>query len=404
MKITLVNHSDTLGGASVVTFRLMEALRRLGHDARMLVTDRRSGSDAVCQAAPRWRSRLPFLAEHARIFSANGFRRDTLFKISIATDGLPLSRHPLVREADAVNLNWVNQGMLSLDEVARIGAERPLSWTMHDMWNTTGICHHAGSCEAFRTGCHDCPLLGTKAGPAVLSARTFSRKAALYASVPIRFIAVSRWLALRCSAGALISGREVPVLNCPLPVEEFCATPTTTRAQAGLPPEPTRLILMAAARLDDPVKGLPHAIAALNGVAARRPGTAAVLVGSIRDAHTLDDLKMPYISTGMIADPEHLRQLYAHADIVLSSSLFETFGATLVEGQAAGCTPVGLIHDGRADIITDGVTGYAASCHERLADALLRALDAPIPADDLRRAAMRFSADTIASRFLTLIR
>ena len=36
MKIALINTSDTLGGAAIVTYRLMEALRNAGHDARMV--------------------------------------------------------------------------------------------------------------------------------------------------------------------------------------------------------------------------------------------------------------------------------------------------------------------------------------------------------------------------------
>ena len=41
-KIVLVNHCDTLGEASIATFRLMQALRREGIDARMVVYTRTS--------------------------------------------------------------------------------------------------------------------------------------------------------------------------------------------------------------------------------------------------------------------------------------------------------------------------------------------------------------------------
>ena len=37
MKVTIVNHSDVVGGASMVSLRLMEALQAEGVDARMLV-------------------------------------------------------------------------------------------------------------------------------------------------------------------------------------------------------------------------------------------------------------------------------------------------------------------------------------------------------------------------------
>ena len=46
MKIVIINHSDTLGGASVVSYRLMKALRAMGVDASMLVSHK-AGNDPV---------------------------------------------------------------------------------------------------------------------------------------------------------------------------------------------------------------------------------------------------------------------------------------------------------------------------------------------------------------------
>ena len=46
-RILLVNHGDTVGEASGVTFRLMRALRHSGLDVRMLVFTKRSDSDNV---------------------------------------------------------------------------------------------------------------------------------------------------------------------------------------------------------------------------------------------------------------------------------------------------------------------------------------------------------------------
>lgn len=150
MKIALICKSDSTGGAAVVTFRLMNALRANGMDARMIVTEKKSGSPHVIEAASQNKSLVPFLAERLRIFAGNGFNRKTLFRIDTASDGLPLHRIPFVREADVICLNWVNQGVVSLKGIRKLAAlGKPLVWTMHDMWNMTGICHHAGYCQKF---------------------------------------------------------------------------------------------------------------------------------------------------------------------------------------------------------------------------------------------------------------
>ena len=131
MKVLLINKSDATGGAAVVTRRLMEALQAQGVDARMLVVERLTDSPSVGLAASRRASKVPFLAERLKIFLANGFNREHLFKVDTASDGLTLWRHPWVKEADVICLNWINQGMLSLRGIERIAAMgKPIVWTI----------------------------------------------------------------------------------------------------------------------------------------------------------------------------------------------------------------------------------------------------------------------------------
>ena len=99
MKVVLINHSDSLGGASVVTYRLLKALQAQGVEARMLVVHKATDDPSVVVAAPRWRARLPFYIEAAKIFAANGHDRGDLFKVSLGSDGLPLIQSVLGEDA-----------------------------------------------------------------------------------------------------------------------------------------------------------------------------------------------------------------------------------------------------------------------------------------------------------------
>jgi len=80
MKVTFINKSDLRGGAAVVTMRLLESLRAYNVDARMLVTEKLSGSPYVEVAASPTKIKREFLAERLKIFFANGFNRKDLFK------------------------------------------------------------------------------------------------------------------------------------------------------------------------------------------------------------------------------------------------------------------------------------------------------------------------------------
>lgn len=403
MKITLINHSDTLGGASVVTFRLMEALRRRGHDARMLVMHKGSDSPFVEIAAKGVRAKVPFLVEHARIYVANGFNRQDLFKVSLGSDGLALSRHPLVRGADAVFINWVNQGMLSLKEIGRIAARTRVVWTMHDMWNLTGICHHAGSCRNFAEtpGCGECRFIHRRASAHDVSRRVWEHKRELYSAVPLQFVAVSSWLAGRCRRSSLMRDVPVEVIPNAFPVDDYYAVPRRSRSELGLP-DGKKIILMGAARLDDPVKGIDYAVEALNKME-RRADVVPAFFGNLRNPAILEGIKGDYVWTGPVADP---REFYAHASVVMSSSLYETLPGTLIEGQAAGCMPVAFDSGGQRDIITSESVGRLVEPYDT--DAFAAALDAAvaleIDTEALRRhVADLFSADAVARRYVELI-
>lgn len=400
MKVVIINHSDTLGGASVVSFRLMEALRAAGVDARMLVGHKNSQSPFVEVAGHRLRYRTAFLSEHLEIFLRNGLSHKRLFQSSIATAGLPLSRHPLVREADAVLLNWVNQGLLSLDEIGRITRMKPTVWTMHDMWNMTGVCHHAGSCARYKQECGRCQLLGACAGRRDLSHSTWKRKSRLYADVPLTFVAVSNWLRRKASESSLLGTARIEVIPNAFPVEQFSAAIPGPRGAK-------QVIVMGAARLDDPVKGLPIAVEALNILGCRGYDTKAKVVffGAMRDPAALNSLHFPYEYKGMV-NTSQLKEIYAGADIVMSSSLYETLPGTLVEGQAAGCYPVTFGQGGQSDIIDHPATGYIAPemTAEALADGLEYALTHDVDRDALRRSVEdRFSAQAVAQRYIKLI-
>lgn len=379
MKIVIISTSSTLGGAAIASSRLAEALARKGQEVTMVTLD--------------GRGRIPFLAERAEIFLRNGLSRTNLFKVSTARFGLRLSAMPEVREADVIMLGWFNQGLLSLREIARLG--KPLVWTMHDMWAFTGICHHSLGCDRFTGECGCCPFIRRPLRrPADMSHSVWLRKERIYDSVPIHYVAVSRWLADRAASSKLLARRPLSVIPNPHPISEF----TPRRGSENL-------IVMGAARLDDPIKGLDAAVDALNAVHDDMPEARAIFFGKMRSARALSRLRMPHTPVGVLG-PDALRELYARASVVLSSSEFETSGNTLIEGMASGAVPVSFDRGGQTDIIDHLTTGYLARQGDvaDLARGIRWALKSDIDPMALHRAAEdRFGADAIASRYLDLI-
>ena len=420
MKVAIVNKSDSTGGAAVVSFRLMEALRRAGVDARMVVAEKLTDSPFVSLISSPGKMRLPFLAERLGIFLENGFNRSTLFKIDTASDGLDLLKNPVIAEADVVSLNWVNQGVVSLRGIERLARSgKKLVWTMHDMWCFTGICHHAGSCREYERECRQCPLLEGALCKG-LARMVHKRKKKTYGVADIAFVAVSNWLADRGARSSLFAGRRPTVIPNPFhfDTEEFKSIKPQNKGGENR----KFRILFGAARLDDTVKGLPILVRATEILRERHPDIASemelVTFGTARDPESLKGIALRHTHLGRVNGAEAIRRLYGDSDIVVSTSLYETLPGTLVEGQAYGCIPVAFSRGGQPDIIDHLSTGYLAAWSDsidegaaNIAEGLVWAVSS-LKADkkgEIERrmyesARSRFNEEIVADAYIALFR
>lgn len=356
MNVVLINKSDFTGGAAVFTYRLMLALRGEGIDARMLVCDKTTDSPFVHMAASKLKIKYAFLAERLKIYLSRGVNRGNLFKIDTASSGVPLHKNPYVRKADIICLNWTNQGMLSIKGLKKlIALGKPIVWTMHDMWCFTGICHHAGSCRRFEGECGQCPLLGKGASATDLSNQTWLKKKETYRN--ISFVAVSNWLAALARKSSLLCEAPVTVIPNSIPIQ----SPGNGERRSV---SPVFNILFGAARIDDPVKGLPILIKATQILKDKYPEESKKLhlttFGTIKREGAADGIAIPHTHLGHLHGEQTIREAYLNADAILSTSHYESFGGTLIEGQVNGCIPIAFDRGGQSDIINHEETGYLA--------------------------------------------
>ena len=404
MKIAIINRSDLNGGAAVFTYRLTEAFRNNGIDATMLVTDKRSDTDFVVSYAHSLKDRYAFLAERLQIFLQNGFSKKNLFKVDTADFGRDISSHPAVKEADVIILNWINQGALSLDCVKKLcDIGKPILWNMHDMWECTGICHHAYECGGYKASCGKCAYLGSSCEND-LSHKTWTKKKAVFSAPNIHFVSVSNWLADKCRESSLLAGKDICVIPNTIAVDNF-SHHRKPNSDYNISAD-RKVLAMGAARLDDDVKGFPLLIDALKQLS---PDTASkvhlLLFGGLRNKELLNELAVPYTYLGAVTT-DKVADILTHSDVILSSSLYESFGGTLIEGLASGCLAVTYGNGGQTDIVDHKRTGYIAE-HKSTTDfakgiewAINKNIDRSLLHQEMQQ---HFSPKAIVEKYLNLI-
>lgn len=369
MQVLIISTSDIHGGAAIAAYRLMNALNTYGVEARMLVRDKYSNNGNVIQVGDKTRNKWNFYKERGQIFLKNRFSKENLFDVSIANTGISITDTPEFKQADIIHLHWINQGMLSLNEIGRILASgKKVVWTMHDMWAFTGICHHAGTCVNFHQSCGNCPYLKT-ASKNDLSHRIFQKKQSVYAQGKIHFVACSNWLGNLAEKSPLTKGHKIVSIPNPIDTQQYFPKDKTEAKQKFNLPADRKIILFAPAKASDKRKGIDYLIEAAKLI--EEKNLMFVIAGAKGDeiAQQLPGLS---VNIGYV-DSNKMPNLYNAADVFVTPSLQENLPNTIMESMACGTPCVGFNIGGIPEMIDHKKNGYIAEYRnaEDLANGLL---------------------------------
>ena len=362
MKVALINTKQSGGGAAVAACRLHKALREEGVDATLVVAEGEGGEAIEVVSKSFWGKLLykfSFIKERFNIWVANGFTRKNLFTVSTADSGTDITKLPAVKEADVIHLHWVNQGMLSLKNIEQLVAiGKPVVITPHDMWYATAICHHAGVCDKYTTGCNNCIYL-TKPSDNDLSAKVWKRKQNLYKK-GVTFVAISHWLAERLNRSALTKGVAYREICNVIDTETFCMQDKNAcRKELDIDAN-EKVLVFGAAKLNDPIKGAEILFSAIekSGI---KDDLLLVLFGSIKnDEEFLSRIPCRYKYVGSVTEKDKLVQLYSAADMVVVPSHYESLSLVIAEAMACGTPALAFDSGGQTTLIDHKENGYLA--------------------------------------------
>ncbi|MCX7984581.1 MAG: glycosyltransferase family 4 protein [Bacteroidetes bacterium] len=416
LNILLLNKSDAGGGAAIACRRLLESLQKNSVHATMLVQQKTTSNAHILSTThtrvKEFYNLLLFLAERAW-FLLYEKSADVRFAFSLANTGETISKD-LIEETDILHLHWINQGFISFNGLHTLfSSNKPIMWTLHDMWPFTGGCHYVGSCTKYRTECNFCPFLRWPSS-SDLSQKIFHKKKRLYSSLnPLRtvFVTCSRWLETIARRSALLQHFQITTIPNPIdtslyhPVEK-----ATARCTLGLPLD-KKLILFGAGNIYDPRKGLQHLIKALN-ILRRELGDNASALEVIffgKAKHPLNHtIPFKSYSLGVISDEATLINLYNSCDVFVLPSTEDNLPNTVMESLACGTPVVAFNIGGLPELIDHMENGYLAQpfSPEDLAHGLKVLLTTPSYGTFSHRARQKvittFSMDVVAKQYLTL--
>lgn len=387
-------------GAGAAALLTHEALLSLGVDSRILFL-----KDTEHDRKTRWSYHHMSQWHRAVRLSVTLLERLPLVRYRRRADrifstgwlGLKLGRMELLRWPDVIHLHWVNHGLVNIADLAEWN--KPLVWTMRDMWPFTGGCHHALGCEGFRGGCGKCPLLGSS-NKDDLSARGLIRKKRYIPGLKISWVAVSSWLRDEAARSTLLDSEPIRVVPSGVRTDSFRQMESKAARQALGLPAAGKVVLLGANNLREKYKGFAFAIDALRSIS--EPLTVITFGHAAIEAK---ECTHRVVNVGYVNGSAKLSELYSAADVFLAPSVGEAFGKTFAEAQTCGLPVVCFANTGPADIVEHLKTGYLATHSEQsdLSAGLAFALGANFDRNYISgRARARFDIANSAKKYLEL--
>lgn len=358
MRTLILSKSDISSGAARAAMRLHRALVAAEIDSTMLVGNKRSDDwrvqgptstlQKVLAKIPAILDNIPTLFQQ----TTNPINHSPAWLSGIS------ARRINTFNADVINLHWICGGFLSIEEVSKIN--KPIVWTLHDMWAFCGAEHYVSDDQnaRFRCGYSHCNRDPAHKGIDI-DRWVWNRKQESWKN-PVQIVTPSRWLADCVKGSALMHNWPVTVIPNPLDTETFKPySKQIAREMLGLPKD-SKLVLFGALKGgSEPRKGWDLLQSALVKVRQCVPGLHGVIFGQ-SEPQNPPDLGLPIHWLGHLDDDSKLALLYSAVDVTVLPSRQENLPQVGTEAQACGCPVVAFNITGLPDVVEHAMTGYLA--------------------------------------------
>ena len=350
MKILHVSYSDLKGGAAIACNRIHNGFLKKKLNSWLLVNEKISKNSRIIGLNSVYDNFFNLIKKiftkiinkilkHriGEFYSLNYFKSNTLKRIDILNP-------------DIVNLHWINNEMISIEEICRIS--KPLVWTIVDMWPFSGSEHYNQNKVYLKKN--------NLSISSIVNRYILKRKKKL-SRCNFEVVAVSNWLSNEAKKSSIFKNKKIHTI--PLGIDFDIWKPTKkikARRDLNFDNKKKYILFSSTNGTKDYRKGFEIFLQAINLLKIDKNLLHLVVIGKLDHKNLLKNIEYTEIKENFFSKPKNLIKFYSACDLLIAPSLLETFGLVALEAASCNLPTVAFENTGIADIISHKKTGYLA--------------------------------------------
>ena len=293
------------------------------------------------------------------IFLKRNFFQNILYKINVSIEkilktiflhsprstfsfcllGDDITKFQEYKDADIIHIHWLGEGFVSLKSLSKIN--KPVVWTMRDMWPFTGGSHYIMDFEKYEKS--------------LLSKLIKNYKKKIFKK-NFHFVAISNWLKSKASENNVLKDHKIERIYNNIDLEKFEQISKNQATSAFKINTKKKIILFGANNPQSKRKGWDIFLETLNLI--DKSKYFILIFGNFWSQKQLDVIGIEYKCLGFVNDYKKLNLVYSSSDLFVSASIQEAFGKTWAESMACETPVVCFKNTACAEIIDHKKNGY----------------------------------------------
>jgi len=353
IKVLHINYSDNKGGAAIALERICKAQQELDINPKVIAAEKYSNNNNVIGPNStieeiKWKilssiNRKLNNLENKRRYDSNSY--------NLIPNNFVKKINKI--QCDIVNLHWIGGNLIPIKDLKKIN--KPIVWTLHDMWAYTGSEHYTKSLR-FAEGYNKNNKPKDSKGYD-LEKYCWNLKKKFYPS-NLKIITTSDWQFNNAKKSVLLKDKDL--YKIPLPLDFSFWKPIEKKKCREILnlPENKKIILIGSERIDLERKGYLLLEKILNNL--DKKNKILIIFGRngnyLKEIKDIDKIFLDEISQNSI----DLKTLYSASDLFLAPSIQESFGQTVLEASSCCLPTVCFSNNGISEIIDHKKNGYIA--------------------------------------------